>query len=242
MRGSVGVQAGLVQYDVILPLCACAGGTGSRADVGYVIRARVVAIEKIEEFDEGDDRPTVVEVEGAGDAEIDLDVGSSAELIESGLTPLTTMRSLLSANVTGERSRAFGLSHGGKLESAGDIEGSGENEAGGDVLAGGAVVAGAEGIERIADAVDIVEEFSEHAAPGLRLRQRIVRDQVEAVGDVALQVEHQRVVAGAIVGFENVDVGNEILVGGVGSRTAKFRRRTGRHGSRDFPARGCSRR
>ena len=78
------------------------------------------------------------------------------------------------------------------------------------IFAGGAVVAGSESIElpfvrsalRGADAVHIVEEFAEHATPGLSLGERVVGDQIEAA-HVALQVQHQPVETGAVVGCEN---------------------------------------
>ncbi len=109
------------------------------------------------------------------------------------------------------------------FEAAADMEGAGEHEAMADVFAGGAVVAGTEGIElsglraalQRADAVDVVEEFAEQAAPGLRFRELIVRDQAEEA-HIALQVEHEGVVAGAIVGLKHVDVGHDVgLIGGV---------------------------
>ena len=155
-RGAGGI--GAVRCDIAaLRLCRRYWKQG---DVGYVIRARVVAIEKIEKFCEGDDRPAVVEVEGASDAKINLDVGSSAEFIETGPDSIDHDAVAVVRQRDCKRSCAFGLSHGGKLESAGDIEGSGENEAGGDVLAGGAVVSWAEGVLWIADAVNIVKQFT----------------------------------------------------------------------------------
>ena len=84
------------------------------------------------------------------------------------------------------------------------------------VFAGGTVVAGAESVQlpgiRIsirywAHAIHIVEEFAEQASPGLRLGELVVRDQTEAA-HIALRVQHQCVVTGAIVGRE--DVGSRI--------------------------------
>src|SRR6516164_7942097 len=55
-----------------------------RGDVGHVVRAWIVAIEHVEELNEGRERPAV-KVDGPADPEIDLNVRSAAELIEGRL-------------------------------------------------------------------------------------------------------------------------------------------------------------
>jgi hypothetical protein len=101
------------------------------------------------------------------------------------------------------------------LETAGNVQRAGQHESDGERLPDGPVVAGSESVElsglrsalQFADAVHIVKEFAEQASPGLRLGELVVRSQVEAAR-VGLHMQHQRVVAGAVVGFEHVDVGN----------------------------------
>ena len=96
------------------------------------------------------------------------------------------------------------------LEAARDVQRTGEHKAMTNVLARRPVIARAECIQlpglrsalQFADTVHIVKEFAEQASPRLRLGERVVRDQVEAAR-VALQMQHQRVVAGAVVGLEH---------------------------------------
>ena len=59
----------------------------------------------------------------------------------------------------------------------------------------------------VTHAIHIVKQLAQQATPRLRLRERIVRHQIEAV-HVALQMQHQSVVAGTVIGFENIDVGH----------------------------------
>ena len=76
------------------------------------------------------------------------------------------------------------------------------------IFAGWPVVTGPEGVERIADAIDIMrKDFTENATPGLRFGKGVVCDQVQATGCIALQVDQQPVVARAIVGVEDVTSG-----------------------------------
>ena len=86
---------------------------------------------------------------------------------------------------------------------AGQVKRSGKNKAVTNVFAGWTVVSRSEGVIRVANAVHIVEQFAEHAAPGLGLREGVVGGQIEAVRCVALQMKHQSVVAGAIVRAEH---------------------------------------
>ena len=50
---------------------------------------------------------------------------------------------------------------------AGDVQSAGQNEAVRDVFAGRTVIARAKGVQRIAHAVHVVEEFAQNATPGL---------------------------------------------------------------------------
>src|SRR6266478_1472200 len=79
---------------------------------------------------------------------------------------------------------------------------TGEHKPVANIFAGRAVVAGAKSIQRIANAIHIVEEFAKDAAPGFRPRERVVRGQAETAGDIALYPQHEGVVAGAVVGLE----------------------------------------
>src|SRR5580700_1600546 len=71
------------------------------------------------------------------------------------------------------------------------------------------VVAGRKGPKRIAHAIDVVEEFSKHATPGLGLRERVVCDEVEASRYVALKMQEQSVVTGPIVRVKDIHIGHE---------------------------------
>src|SRR5271156_1695465 len=85
-------------------------------------------------------------------------------------------------------------------------EHAGQHETIADVFTGRTVITFGERIERIADAVHVVEQLAQDAAPGLRFRERVIGDEIEAAGDVALQVDREAVVAGAIVALEQRDV------------------------------------
>src|ERR1700691_864504 len=84
---------------------------------------------------------------------------------------------------------------------------SGQNGAVRDVFTGGSVIAGTESVQRIADAVYIIEQLAQHAAPGVRARERVVEDQGQAP-QVSLHVYRHAVVAGAIVAAKNGDSGD----------------------------------
>src|SRR6266436_6570885 len=79
-----------------------------------------------------------------------------------------------------------------------------------DVFAGGTIVARGEGIEGIADAIHIIEEFTDLASPRFCAGERVVGDEIQAMRDVALQMDGKRFVTGAIVGAEDGDAGKII--------------------------------
>src|SRR6266852_2693282 len=60
-------------------------GYGQRADIANVVVARIVAIEEVEEFDEGRERPALVELDRAAHTQIRLKIWRAAELVESRL-------------------------------------------------------------------------------------------------------------------------------------------------------------
>src|SRR5260370_10615267 len=79
-----------------------------------------------------------------------------------------------------------------------------------DVVAGGTIVARGEGIEGIADAIHIIEEFTDLASPRFCAGERVVGDEIQAMRDVALQMDGKRFVTGAIVGAEDGYVGKAV--------------------------------
>src|SRR5207237_7148971 len=60
-------------------------GNGQSADIADIVVAGIVAIEEVEEFDEGRQRPALAELEGADHAQVSLNIGPAAKLVESGL-------------------------------------------------------------------------------------------------------------------------------------------------------------
>ena len=57
---------------------------GQCADIGDVVGTRVVAVEEVEEFDEGCRGPTLVERERSRNPDVGLQIGCAAELVERG--------------------------------------------------------------------------------------------------------------------------------------------------------------
>jgi hypothetical protein len=82
---------------------------GQERHVGYIIRSGIVAVEEIEELDEGNQRPAVVEVEGSADTQVGLNVGSAAEFIESGPDSVDLDAIAVVGQGHGEGPGAFGL-------------------------------------------------------------------------------------------------------------------------------------
>ncbi len=175
---------------------------GQRRNVGHKISAGVVAVEHVEELGERVNLPALADLDRAADTHVHLDVGRSAEIVELGR--LSIHRNATAAVLVGDRvgTGALGLRERSQFEPTGDVHRTGEHKAVARVFAGRSVVAGGESIERIANAIYIVEEFAKDAAPCFRLRERVVRSQAETAGDVALDPQHEGVVAGAVVGFE----------------------------------------
>src|SRR4029077_13833178 len=170
--------------------------------VGNEISAGVVAVEQVEELGERADLPALPDFDGAADAHVYLDVGRSAEIIEVGRLSVHRNAAAAIRVGDGEWAGALGLRKRSQFEATGDVHRTGKHKPVANIFAGRSVVAGGERIERIANAIHIIEEFAKDAAPGLRPRERVVRGQAETAGDIALYPQHQGVVAGTIVGLE----------------------------------------
>src|SRR5260370_23176894 len=58
---------------------------GQCSNVRHIVRAWIVAVEKIEELDEGNQRPALMEIERSRDPQVRFYIGCSANLIELSL-------------------------------------------------------------------------------------------------------------------------------------------------------------
>src|SRR5260221_3151221 len=74
------------------------------------------------------------------------------------------------------------------------------------VFTGGAVLTRAEGVERIGNAVDVIEEFADDRAPSGGVRENVVGGEFETLRETVLQLHGETVVAGAIVGAEERNI------------------------------------
>src|SRR5882762_2891960 len=74
------------------------------------------------------------------------------------------------------------------------------------VFTGRAVITGAESVERIGNAVDVIEEFADDRSPGGGVRENVVGGQFETLRETMLQLHRKTVVAGAIVGAEERNI------------------------------------
>jgi len=64
----------------------------------------------------------------------------------------------------------------------------------------------AEGIERVRNTVDVIEEFADYRAPRGGVGKNIIGGEFEAIGKAMLELNRETVVAGAIVGTEKGNV------------------------------------
>ena len=148
-----------------------------------------------------------MQVDGTADAQIHLHVRCAAELVERrGLAVDGDALGAVGGG-DGDGARAFQLRERGQLDAAGQVRRAGQHKAMANVLARGSVVSGGKGVIRIADAVDVIKELAENASPGLRLGQRVVRRQLEAVCECAVEVQQQRVIGRAVVRAEDRGIG-----------------------------------
>src|ERR1035441_255155 len=74
------------------------------------------------------------------------------------------------------------------------------------VFARRTVISRSKRMERITNSIHVVEQFAQEAAPGLCSGECVVSDEIKTMGYVALSDDHQRVVAGAVVGFEKSEI------------------------------------
>ena len=84
------------------------------------IRTGIVPVEEIEEFRERDHRPAVVEVERPADAQVRLDVGRTAELVEAGVRSVDINAAGVVRIRDGDGAGALDLGDGAQFESAGN--------------------------------------------------------------------------------------------------------------------------
>ncbi len=158
---------------------------GQRGNIRNVVGAGIVAVEQVEEFRKGRDGKTVVHGERAADAKVHLDVGSAAQFVQRSLHPID-YRAGADWSGQSDRSRAFRLEKRGELEARGNLERTGQNKSVANIFAGGTVIPGRKGILRIADAIDVIEQFAKDAAPGLRFGERVDGIEMCATRDIAL--------------------------------------------------------
>src|SRR5258708_2715196 len=74
------------------------------------------------------------------------------------------------------------------------------------VFTGGAVITESEGVERIGNAVDVIEQFADNRAPGRCVRENVVGSEFETIRETMLQLRRKTVVAGTIVGAEERNI------------------------------------
>src|SRR5215469_5057217 len=160
---------------------------GQRRNVGDVVVARVRSVEQVEELDERLNVPMLAQLKGPRNFQVDLHVRCAAKLIERCLYAvddgaiLGVVACAVDVDRRGKREwpRAFELHQGRELQLPGNIENAHQHKAIANVLTGRSVVARAEGIQRITNAVNVVEEFTHGAAPGLGAGQGIVGHKME---------------------------------------------------------------
>ncbi len=148
----------------------------------------------------GSTSPALVDFEWTRDSQVGLDVRRAAEFVETGIGTVDIDAIGIVGIGDGDGTGAFHLIDSAQLETAGKVDGACEHEAVTNVFAGWPVVARSESIQQSgvrrsgfirADAIHVVKQFAQQASPGLRLGERVVRDQVEAA-HVALQMQHER--------------------------------------------------
>src|SRR5260370_15988022 len=120
-------------------------GYGQRADIANVVVARIVAIEEVEEFDEGRERPALVELDRAAHTQIRLKIWRAAELVESRLHTVDH-RAIAGRSGQRDRPRCLRLREKRHIETSRSINGSGENEAMPDVFSRWTIVSRSEGV------------------------------------------------------------------------------------------------
>src|ERR1019366_2214572 len=108
-----------------------------RGDVGDIVRAGIIAVEQIEEFDNWRDLPALPCFERAADTQINLDVRSSVELVHGCLDTVDHRAVIgwiakpVDVHRRGECERAggLGLNDRGHLKTPGHVHDAREREA-----------------------------------------------------------------------------------------------------------------
>src|ERR1700733_5244953 len=204
-------------------------------NINRVIRAGIVAIEDVEKLGEGVNLPALADLNGACDAQVGLNVGLTAKNIEARVSLRSAVKLDPDApgvirTRNGDGTRALDLIDCAQFDSAGEMHRTREHKAMAHVFAGRTVVARAESIELsgarisvryLAHAINVVEEFAKQASPGLRLRELVICHQTETV-HIGLRVQHQRVIAGAVVRLEHIDIRHKhLLIRGIRGRNQR---------------------
>jgi hypothetical protein len=84
-------------------------GHGKRRDVGHIVRARVVAVEEIEEFNKRRDGPAFTQPNRAAHAQIGLNIGNGAKLVERSKHAIDRDTLAVVRRCNGEGAGALGL-------------------------------------------------------------------------------------------------------------------------------------
>ena len=106
--------------------------------------------------------------DGAVHTQVRLNIGRAAELVQDSRDSVDRNPLSVIGCGDGEWPRAFTLGECADFNPAWGPPASGNHKSVANVFTGWAVISGAEGIERIADAIHIVEKFAEYTAPCLR--------------------------------------------------------------------------
>src|SRR5260370_37285327 len=82
-----------------------------------------------------------------------------------------------------------------------------------DVFSRWTIVSRSEGVEGIANAIDIVEKLADLAPPGFCAGERVVCNEIQTPRYVSLKMQREGVVMGTIVGAKKGDVRKTVAAG-----------------------------
>src|SRR5580658_6227441 len=168
-------------------------------NVGYVIRARIIPVEQVEELDKRNYRPALAQRQRPADPQIRLNVWSATELIQHRRCSVDRDSPAVVRRGNGERPRRFGLCQRAQLYAANCPPNAGKHKPLPNIFARWAIITRPKRIQRIADAVHVIEQLTQDAAPSLRLRKRVIRHQAHSPSNIALQMHEQPVVTRTVV-------------------------------------------